>query len=247
MPAPKLGWQPKQLKLMKIMKYFPISLDINDRDCAVIGGGEVAARKVAALLASGGKVRVISPELNVELREFEQAGRVEWLGRQYRRGDLAEAFLVIAATDDEAVQVEVYGEAEQNGQLINVADVPHRCNFILPAVVKRNDLTISISTAGKSPALARKLRRSIEELIGPEYGVLADIMGRLRAEVLRQGRSHGENKKIFAALLDERFPDWIRMADWPKIEGHLNATLGNNISADCLNSLKKVLNCERFV
>ncbi|MDF1577047.1 MAG: bifunctional precorrin-2 dehydrogenase/sirohydrochlorin ferrochelatase [Desulfurivibrionaceae bacterium] len=225
------------------MKYFPISLDINKRVGVVIGGGKVAARKVAALLAGGAMIRVISPELGGELRALAQTGRIEWLPRQYRQGDLAGAFLVIAATDDEQVQAEVFREADQNNQLINVADVPQRCNFILPAVVRRNALTIAVSTAGNSPALAGKLRREIEGLIGPEYGVLAEIMGLLRPEVLRQGRGPAENKKVFAALLDEHFPDWIRRGDWRKIEAHLSAILGNNISPDCLNTLKKVLNC----
>jgi len=225
------------------MKYFPVNLDISGRSCVVIGGGKVAARKVDTLLACGGMVRLISPELTPELRKLEKTGQVEWLKRQYRRGDLAEAFLVIAATDDEAVQVEVFSEAEQNGQLINVADVPQRCNFILPAIVKRGDLTISVSTAGKSPALARQLRQNIENLIGPEYGILAEIMGVLRPEVLEKGRSHQENKKIFAALLDKSFPAWIRKRDWLMIENHLVDVLGNNISPECLNTLKKMLNC----
>ncbi|MCA1764872.1 MAG: bifunctional precorrin-2 dehydrogenase/sirohydrochlorin ferrochelatase [Desulfobulbaceae bacterium] len=224
------------------MKYFPINLDINNRRCVVIGGGKVAARKVAALLTCGGKIRLISPELDDELRQFVQNGRIEWRQRPYRQGDLAGAFLVIAATDEEQVQAEVFREAEKNNQLINVADVPPRCNFILPAVVRRKDLTIAVSTAGASPALARKLRRRIEGLIGPEYGVLTEIMGRLRPEILKQGRSHAENKKIFAALLDEHFPAWIREGDWRRIEAHLTATLGDNISPDCLNTLKKVLN-----
>jgi len=226
------------------MKYFPVNLDISGRSCVVIGGGKVAARKVVGLLSCCGMVRVISPELVSELQKLEKAGKVEWRKRQYRRGDLAEAFLVIAATDDEAVQAEIFSEAEQNGQLINVADVPQRCNFILPAIVQRDDLTISISTAGKSPALARKLKQKIEELIGPEYGTLAEIMGLLRPEVLKQGWSHQENKKIFGALIDESFPAWIRQGDWLKIKKHLVGILGNNISPECLNTLKKVLNCD---
>ena len=224
------------------MKYFPVNLDIAGRKCIVIGGGKVAARKVGALLDCGGTVQVISPELSAELQELHHAKRIKWLQRQYQQEDLRGAFLVIAATDDELVQEDVFCEAEKNSQLINVADVPQRCNFILPATVKRDNLTISISTAGKSPALASKLRQKLEEIIGPEYGTLAEIMGLLRSEVLRQGRPHEENKIIFAALLHEHFADWIRQGRWDMIKEHLIENLGDNISPECLNTLKKVLN-----
>jgi len=226
------------------MKYFPINLDIAGRKCTVVGGGKVAARKVATLLDCGGAVLVISPELAIELEELYQAERISWLQRQYQPGDLRDSFLVIAATDDESVQEDVFVEAEKNGLLINVADVPQRCNFILPAIVKRDDLTISISTAGKSPALASKLRQNFEEIVGPEYGTLAEIMGLLRAEVLAQGRPHEENKIIFASLLHENFADWVKAGNWSKIEEHLNGIMADNLSAKCLNSLKKVLNCD---
>ncbi|MEN8134866.1 MAG: bifunctional precorrin-2 dehydrogenase/sirohydrochlorin ferrochelatase [Thermodesulfobacteriota bacterium] len=225
------------------MKYFPVNLDIVGRKCTVVGGGKVAARKVGNLLECGGKVQVISPELTSELRELLQAKRIGWLQRQYRQGDLHGSFLVIAATDDELVQEDVFSEAEKSDQLINVADVPQRCNFILPATVKRDDLTISISTAGKSPALARKLRQELEETIGPEYGTLAEIMGLLRTDVLKQGRPHEENKIIFEALLHEHFLNWIKQGNWDVIENHLTEILGDNISPQCLNTLKKMLTC----
>jgi precorrin-2 dehydrogenase/sirohydrochlorin ferrochelatase len=237
---------PQAVKIIykKIMKYFPINLDIAGRKCTVIGGGKVAARKVGTLLDCGGEVQVISPELTAELQELHQAERLEWRSRQYRQGDLAGSFLVIAATDDELVQKEVFSEAEKNGQLVNVADVPQRCNFILPATVKRDDLTIAISTAGKSPALARKLRQNFEKIIGPEYGALAEIMGLLRSEVLALGHPHEENKIIFESLLHEHFTDWIRQGNWEMIEKHLTGILGDNISPECLNTLKNVLSCD---
>jgi precorrin-2 dehydrogenase/sirohydrochlorin ferrochelatase len=225
------------------MKYFPVNLDITGRKCTVVGGGGVAARKVATLLDCGAKVLVISPELTGELRELRQSERIDWLARPYRRGDLRGAFLVIAATDDGLVQENVFTEAEENGQLINVADVPPRCNFILPATVKRADLTIAISTAGKSPALARKLRQKLEGMIGPEYGTLTEIMGLLRGEVLGLGLSHQENKIIFAALLHEQFAEWIKQGNWDMIKKHIIMTLGDNISPQCFNTLQKVLNC----
>jgi len=226
------------------MKYFPINLDIVKRKCTVVGGGSVAARKVETLLDCGGKVLVISPKLTAELSKLHKAGQIEWWQRQFQPGDLNGSFLVIAATDDELVQRDVFSEASENDQLINVADVPKRCNFILPATVKRDDLTIAISTAGKSPALASKLRQSLEKEIGPEYSTLTEIMGLLRPEVLKQGRTHQENKVVFASLLHEHFIDWIREGNSNKIKEHVTSVLGDNISSECLNTLEKVLSCD---
>jgi precorrin-2 dehydrogenase/sirohydrochlorin ferrochelatase len=227
-----------------LMKYFPISLNIAGRRCTVVGGGRVAARKVEALLEYGGDVRVISPELTEELQKRQHAGRIDWLPRNYQQGDLSGSFLVIAATDDQQVQEKVYSEAGKTNQLVNVADVPERCNFILPATVTRENLTVSVSTAGNSPALARRLRQELETTIRPEHGILGEMLGLIRPEILKTGQSHEENKLVFAELLHERFSEWIKDKDWPSIEKHLRKTLGDNIDPDCLNSLKKMLDCD---
>ncbi|MBU0674836.1 MAG: bifunctional precorrin-2 dehydrogenase/sirohydrochlorin ferrochelatase [Proteobacteria bacterium] len=203
------------------MNYFPINLNIHGRTCTVIGGGRVAARKVAALIDYGGRVVVISPKLTEELRQLKEQNKISWCARTYRHGDLHDSFLVIAATDDEKVQQEVQAEAEAAGTLLNVADVPDRCNFILPATVRHGDFAIAISTGGNSPALAKHLRREISTHYGPEYGLLCEILGCLRPFILALGRGHQENKKIFATLLHDQFPDWIREKNYGKIENHL--------------------------
>jgi len=225
------------------MKYFPANLQIAERKCVVIGGGRVAARKVATLLACGGVVEVISPELTEELGEHQRHGRLSWLDRPYQLGDLAGAFLVIAATDDEEVQAAVFAEASAANQLINVADVPQRCNFILPALVSRGDLVIAVSTAGQSPALARRIRKQVAEAYGDEYGTVVEIMGRLRPVVLALGLGSRRNKEIFTALLNDDFVDWVKVGDWPAIENHLRSVLGAGLEQGCLTNLKKMLNC----
>jgi precorrin-2 dehydrogenase/sirohydrochlorin ferrochelatase len=225
------------------MKYFPINLQIADRKCIVIGGGRVAARKVATLLECGGVVEVISPELVAELRELHRQGRLIWRVRSYQPGDLAGAFLVIAATDAEEVQAAVFDEAVAANQLINVADVPQRCNFILPAVVSRGDLVIAVSTAGQSPALAQRIKKQLAEAYGDEYATVVEIMGRLRPEVLALGLGSDRNKEIFSALLNDDMVGWVKVGDWSAIENHLRAVLGTDLDPDCLNNLKKVLSC----
>jgi siroheme synthase-like protein len=150
----------------------------------VIGGGKVAARKVEGLLVASANVQVISPVLTLELQLLADSGQIDYLPRPYQEGDLGGAFLVIAATDDAAVNRAVWSEAERCGCLVNVVDDPLHSNFILPAVVQRGDLSIAVSTGGSSPALARRLREQIETLIGPEYGLLASLMAELRPELM---------------------------------------------------------------
>ncbi|MBU0482113.1 MAG: bifunctional precorrin-2 dehydrogenase/sirohydrochlorin ferrochelatase [Proteobacteria bacterium] len=225
------------------MNYFPINLKISGRRCVVIGGGKVAARKVKGLLECGGQVVVISPELTDELETLVREGLIGCKKKNYLKGDLDGAFLVIAATDDENAQAEVYNEAEEKGILVNVADVPERCNFILPATVSRNELAVSVSTGGKSPALARLLRKKLEKEIGPEYGVLADILGLLRPVVLSRGQAHESNRDVFNDILHDNFPIWIKNGNWDLIRDHLENVLGDVIDQECLNRIKNMIEC----
>ncbi|GAB4504625.1 MAG: bifunctional precorrin-2 dehydrogenase/sirohydrochlorin ferrochelatase [Anaerolineales bacterium] len=144
----------------------------------------MAARKVEGLLTAQAKVRVISPISVPEIESLADAGAVEILRRSYRYGDLAGVFLAIAATDDPQINHAVWREATERGCLINVVDDPQHSNFILPAVVQRGEMSIAISTGGSSPALARRLRERMETLIGPEYGVLTELLGSLRPEIM---------------------------------------------------------------
>lgn len=216
------------------MNYFPISLNIRSKKCIVIGGGKVAARKVKSLLACNGSVTVISPELDGKLLAFAENSSIKWIKRGYRGGDLSGAFLVIAATDDVTVQEDVFREAETANLLVNVADVPKWCNFILPATVRRGDLTISVSTAGKSPALAKQLRKNLEKEYTDDYDLLLRVLGNLRPIVLNMGLSHEKNKIIFENLLHKDMIDWLRRQDWQELMDHIHSILGKDISLEDL-------------
>ena len=154
------------------------------RRTVVVGGGHVAARKVEGLLAAEAQVKVISPELVPELELLMEAGDITALKRSYQEGDLDGAFLVIAATDDNTVNQAIWAEATKRGCLINVVDDPEQSTFILPAVMQRGEMSIAITTGGGSPALARRLRERLENIIGPEYGTLTELMAELRPELL---------------------------------------------------------------
>lgn len=216
------------------LSYFPINLDICGRNCIVIGGGKVALRKVQSLLQCGGDVSVISPKLEGELEELVQLKKISWKNRLFQDGDLKKAFLVIAATDDPVIQEAIYNEAEKYNLLVNVADVPKWCNFILPATVRRGDLSISVSTAGKSPALAKKLRKDLEKQFGLEYDHLLQILGRLRQLVLAKNQSHEENKVYFEKLLHPDLINWVIEKNWSAIQGHAQSVLDFDIKIDTI-------------
>lgn len=166
--------------------YYPVSLNIRGRKCLVIGGGQVAARKVAGLLEHGALVRVISPELCPELADLAASREITALARQYRAGDLEGAFVAIIATDDRRVNRAAAAEARDKAVLVNVVDNAEESDFIAPSHLRRGDISIAISTSGKSPALARKLRIRLEAEFGQEYARLASLLSSVRAEVIEK-------------------------------------------------------------
>lgn len=185
------------------MRSYPVNLvGLADRRCIVVGGGEVAQRKVESLLEAGAqRVVVISPRLTHKLRALSQAKRIEHRPRGYQQGDLEGAFVVIAATGDPDVNREVWHEAEERRLLINVADDPQHCSFFVPSVVRRGDLTISICSGGQDPALSARLRQELEPRFGPEYAAFLEIAGALRDRVGRElsGRARS---RFWYALAD---------------------------------------------
>jgi len=170
------------------VRSYPINLVwLAERRCVVVGGGEVACRKVGSLLEAGAQqMVVISPRLNDGLARLQRLGHIQHLSRGYQPGDLKGAFLVIATTNDPAVNRAVWQEAEAGGTLINVVDDPDHCNFIVPSTLRRGDLVIGVSTGGQSPALAANLRRELERAFGPEYAAFLELAGGLRDRVARE-------------------------------------------------------------
>lgn len=193
------------------VRTYPVGLiGLARRRAVVVGGGCVAARKVEGLLETGAQVTVVSPALAPELEALAEAGLVAVVRRSYREGDLAGAFLVVAATDDPAVNRAVGREAEGLGCLVNVVDDPEHSNFITPAVVRRGEVVVSISTGGSSPALARRLRERLEALVGPEYGEMAELLAELRPEILRRFAPGEARLSAALCLVDSDLLDIIK-------------------------------------
>ncbi len=168
-------------------RYYPIFLNISGRKCVVVGGGPVALRKTRALFEHGASVEVISPDLCPELSQLEKNGTVHVLHRDYERGDLGGAVIAVAATDDSKINGKVAEEARDTGVLVNVVDEPQYSDFIVPSYLRRGDVTIAVSTGGRSPALARKIRTKLEEDFGVEYVSLVLMVGEVRSELKQRG------------------------------------------------------------
>lgn len=216
------------------MRYYPINLDIRNRNCLVIGGGGVGTRKALSLLACGARVTVVSPEVTKRLADLADTHVLVLMQRSYREEDLKTMFLVIGATDDDELNRRVHRDAENRGVLCNIADRPEICNFILPAVVRRGDLTISISTSGRSPALAKKLRKELELIYGEEFGLLLHLMGAIRRKLLTEAHAPEAHKPLFEQLVDSDLPAMIREDRRADIDRLLREVLGQGFTYDRL-------------
>jgi precorrin-2 dehydrogenase / sirohydrochlorin ferrochelatase len=209
-----------------MMRYYPVCLDIKDRECLVVGGGQVGTRKVRTLLACGARVTVVSPEVTTELSQLGQEGQIRIALRDYRAADLKSAFLVIGATDDSGMNRRVHRDAEAARRLCNIADQPDLCNFVLPAVVTQGDLTIAVSTSGRSPAFAKHLRRRLQDQFGPEYGQFLDLMGAIRHRLLATEHAPEAHKPLFEKLIHNNLLEMIKNDDRSGIDTLLEAVLG---------------------
>jgi precorrin-2 dehydrogenase / sirohydrochlorin ferrochelatase len=183
--------------------FYIACLKLTGRRCLVVGGGDIGLEKVEGLLACGGDVTLIAPVAHPELEDLAREGSIEWHRRAYAGpGDLEGAFMTIAATDDSEVNIGVFDDAEQRAMLVNVVDVPPLCNFILPAIVRTGPLAIAISTAGASPALAKRMKREISELFGEEYARLAVMLNDARGWAKGTLPTYQDRKEFFEGIVN---------------------------------------------
>ena len=164
------------------MSYFPIFVEMKRRRCLVIGGGAVAERKIAGLLEAGASVTVISPDITGTIARWSKSKLIRLIARRYRPGDLAAYELVFIATNDAKINAAAYNEGRERGVWVNAADDPAHCDFILPSVLRRGDLTV-VSSKGGSPALARTIREELEVHLSQEYEQLAKLAAEARVEI----------------------------------------------------------------
>jgi precorrin-2 dehydrogenase len=190
--------------------FYIACLRLTGRRCVVVGGGEVGLEKVEGLLACDARVVLVAPDAVPELEALAAEGSIEWLRREYRPGDLEATFVAIAATADTDVNIRVYEDAEQRAMLVNVVDVPPLCNFILPAIVRTGPLAIAISTAGASPALAKRIKREIAAEYGEPYARLAVLLNEARGWAKATLPTYQDRKEFFEGIVNGR-PDPVEL------------------------------------
>jgi siroheme synthase-like protein len=202
---------------------YPVNLVLDDQPCLVVGAGRIAARKAQGLLECGARVHVVAPEVDSPVRVL--AG-VSWEERPYARGDVAGYRLVIAATDDPAVNRAVYEDGEAEGVWVNSADDPASCAFTLPSVIRQGPVMVTVSTGGRSPALSAWLGARLAEQLGPEYGVLGELLSAERDRLKAAGRS--TEGVDWQKALDSDMLDLIRSGQVDRARERLQACLSSS-------------------
>lgn len=208
----------KKVGLNCIMNYlYPIFLNLEDKKCLVVGGGEVAERKVKGLLESKADVTVISPDISEYTANLAEERRIIYKKRAYKKGDLKSFFLVIGATDSAEINELISIEAKESGILCNIVDSPEFCNFFVPSVVSSGDLKIAVSTNGKSPALAKKIRKELENIYGSEYALFLNYLGKLREKLLKMKNINDKKRKeIFENIVNSNAIFYLKNGDQEK-------------------------------
>jgi len=208
------------------MRYYPIYVNLRGKRCLVVGAGQVGRRKIATLAECGAEeILVIDLAPAEACAELLSHPAVVFTCRPYETSDLDGRFLVIASTDDEALNWRISRECADRGIPCNIVDQPEKCSFIVPAMFTQGDLTVAISTGGSSPALARKIRQGLGEFLGTEYGAMLVLMSRLRPLVLGLGQGSPANSELFRELVNSPLLDALKLADAPRAEAILRDIL----------------------
>lgn len=216
------------------MRYYPVYLDIQNRKCLVVGGGSVGTRKVMTLMDCGASVTVVSPDFTTQLFQLADTRAIKLKKRPYRSSDLDGMFLVIGATNNEELNRQISEDAQRLNKLCNIADRPEACNFILPSFINRGDLIIAVSTSGKSPALAKKLRKDLENEFGQEYAEFLRLMGVIRQRLLSKNRDSKAHKYLFEQLISRGLIEMIKNQKEEEINSLLFEILGNGFEFEAL-------------
>ena len=196
--------------MKKKFPYYPIYIDIEDREVLIVGGGNVCARKAETMIRYGARVTIVSPEITDEIAGWENDKALVVRRKLYDEADLNGASIVIASTDDRCINARVARDCRRRKVPVNVVDVTHLCEFIVPAIIEKGSVQIAVSTGGKSPALARTLKEELQQTIGPEYAEVNDLLGTLRKSAKRVLPTDTDRKRFFDGIIADGILDMLR-------------------------------------
>ncbi|EMB6253022.1 uroporphyrinogen-III C-methyltransferase [Serratia marcescens] len=214
------------------MDYLPIFADLKQRPVLVVGGGDVAARKVDLLQRAGAEIRIVAQSLSPELEQQRQQGQLLWLGKTFDPQQLDDVFLAIAATDDNALNAAVFAEADKRRVLANVVDDQPRCSFIFPSIIDRSPLVVAVSSSGQAPVLARLLREKLEALLPASLGQMAQVAGRWRGLAKQRLASIGERRRFWEKAFGGRFATLVANGQTAQAERQLEQDLQSFAAGD---------------
>jgi len=222
------------------MRYYPAFLDLHGKKVLIVGGGAVAQRKIETLFEYGAVIEVAARDLTPALKEFETEGRIRFVGSEFHEDQMDRAFLVIAATDDPEMNRKVSLAAGERNIPVNAVDQPSDCTFLVPSILRRGDLVIAVSTSGKSPALARRLREQLEGMFGEEYRAYVQLMGEVRENVLSGDYPPERKGEILRELIDSDLLDAIRLGDRSRAASTLKRILRTDLNEEIRELIQNI-------
>jgi len=206
---------------------YPIYLHVAGKNCLIIGGGPVAERKAASLLEYGANIKIVSPGAEKRIADWAEQNRLQWIARAFDRHDLENVFMVFIATDDNSLNKEIADLCRQKGILVNAVDDPPNCDFFVPSVLRRDSLAIAISTEGRSPLFAARLRRRLETIITEEYGQFVDILGQIREELRHSSLDITQRKQVLEQIVDSDLLDLLLDGRHKEAEERINQCMSS--------------------
>ncbi len=237
----------EDIKIFNNYKYYPVLLNLQNKDVIIIGGGKVAARKLKTLITTGAYIKIISPEFCKDIIEIynQYPNQIILIKRKYKYGDLQDGFLVIAATCNEKCQNEIYKEAKEKNILINTVNNLALCDFIVPSSIFLEDLIISVSTQGKTPAVSRLIRKRLESQIIPSYVLLIELAGELREYIKQNIYDEEIRHNLLKKLAEPKLIEWIERNKWDRIESWIYKFIDKEKHSQYIETLIKKIK-ERY-
>jgi precorrin-2 dehydrogenase/sirohydrochlorin ferrochelatase len=222
------------------LKVYPVFLNIDGKPCLIVGGGAVGERKVEDLLLAGARVTLVSREATPVLQTMAAQGLITYRREDFTPEHLTGMVLAIAATNDLHTNQSVSAAAQSRGLPVNIVDQPALCSFVVPATIRRGDLTLAIGTGGRSPALAKKLRRDLEKTFGPEYGPYLELLGAIREKILACRRDHPDNLNLFTRIVASPLFHLLNTRDLAGLQALLAELLAQVLPAADVQALQSL-------